>query len=779
MKKVELLAPAGDQESLIAAIQNGADAIYLGGTLFNARAFAKNFDDEQLEWAIHYAHLRNVKIYVTVNTLYRDDEFAELIQYLDYLYHIQVDALIVQDIGLFHMIKKRYDDFEIHMSTQASIMNKAAAQYFYEQGASRIVLARENTLEEIQHICKSTSIEVEVFVHGALCVCYSGQCLMSSFIGKRSGNRGECAQPCRLQYRLSKNGKIQPKKVPFLLSPKDLMTIDSIGELIDAGVKSFKVEGRMKKPEYVASVIKAYRKAIDSHLNCQTKTFDDDIFYMKAMFNRNYTKGYIYQDQHIVEGDYPGNKGIIIGKVIGYRKKEKHVIIELDKSLKQGDSLVFEQIDKGRPINKIFINNRLVAKASAGDIAEIEFNYPVYEGNVRKTIDIDVIDTLHHTYDKDYRKQPIEMTFIAHIKQHPQLILQCQDIKVHKTADITVEEAIKTPLDRQRIQQQLCKLGQSTFIAHHINLDIDEQLSMPIKVLNEMRREAIDELTEKLSNRQIHFSVPREQYDLTTIKKSAESQCIHILVSNLKQLEIVLNYNNIDMIYYPFQTDSLEAFHLCIRKQQKFALFIPRICKDKELEIIKQSDVYQQVEAVVVNEYGAYYSCQDKKRIIGTGLNVYNSHAINSYQETKILSLEMSQKQIYQLKCNHQQCFVQIYGKIENMISDYCPISQYYFGYQKKNCQLCKSSQYALIDRKNETFDLMMDEQCRMHLLNCRTLFIEPNNTLDVGGYFIHFTNENREITEFILNQLFSYLYHHKKTNIREKIMTTSGYFKV
>lgn len=138
------------------------------------------------------------------------------------------------------------------------------------------------------------------------------------------------------------------------------------------------------------------------------------------------------------------------------------------------------------------------------------------------------------------------------------------------------------------------------------------------------------------------------------------------------------------MIYYPFQTDSLEAFHLCIRKQQKFALFIPRICKDKELEIIKQSDVYQQVEAVVVNEYGAYYSCQDKKRIIGTGLNVYNSHAINSYQETKILSLEMSQKQIYQLKCNHQQCFVQIYGKIENMISDYCPISQYYFGYQKK-----------------------------------------------------------------------------------------------
>lgn len=272
MKKVELLAPAGDQESLIAAIQNGADAIYLGGTLFNARAFAKNFDDEQLEWAIHYAHLRNVKIYVTVNTLYRDDEFAELIQYLDYLYHIQVDALIVQDIGLFHMIKKRYDDFEIHMSTQASIMNKAAAQYFYEQGASRIVLARENTLEEIQHICKSTSIEVEVFVHGALCVCYSGQCLMSSFIGKRSGNRGECAQPCRWGYHLmeeKRDGQYFPvfedDKGTYILNSKDLCMINHIDKLAEAGVTSLKIEGRAKSAYYVAVITNAYRMAVDWH----------------------------------------------------------------------------------------------------------------------------------------------------------------------------------------------------------------------------------------------------------------------------------------------------------------------------------------------------------------------------------------------------------------------------------------------------------------------------------------------------------------------------------
>ena len=218
MKKVELLAPAGDQESLIAAIQNGADAIYLGGSLFNARAFAKNFDNNQLKWAIEYAHLRNVRIFVTVNTLFKDDEFNDLLQYIDYLYRIQIDALIIQDIGLFTIVRKYYPDFEVHMSTQASVMNSYGVKFFEELGASRVVLARENTIEEIRKVCNSTPLDIEVFVHGALCVGYSGQCLMSSFIGKRSGNRGQCAQPCRLNYKLKKMSEnIRPSEVSEVL----------------------------------------------------------------------------------------------------------------------------------------------------------------------------------------------------------------------------------------------------------------------------------------------------------------------------------------------------------------------------------------------------------------------------------------------------------------------------------------------------------------------------------------------------------------------------------
>ena len=374
--KVELLAPAGDQESLIAAIQNGADAIYLGGTLFNARAFAKNFDKEQLKWAVEYAHLREVRLFVTLNTLYKDEEMNDLFDYVQFLYDIQIDALIIQDIGLFDYVRHHFPDFEVHLSTQASIMNTKGAQYFEQLGAKRIVLARENTLEEIREICKNTVLDVEVFVHGALCVCYSGQCLMSSMIGKRSGNRGACAQPCRLNYRLKEDNRLLPDTVPYLLSPKDLMTIEHIGDLIDAGVYSFKIEGRMKRPEYVASVVKAYRHAIDSHLQKKTITFEDEIHNMKQMFNRDYTNGYIFESKHLLDGDYSGNKGIIIGKVLQYDKKKKRVLCLLNEDLHQEDSVIFESIDKGRPINKMYVKGKLVSTAYRNEKVEIELIRP-------------------------------------------------------------------------------------------------------------------------------------------------------------------------------------------------------------------------------------------------------------------------------------------------------------------------------------------------------------------------------------------------------------------
>lgn len=775
MKNVELLAPAGDQESLIAAIQNGANAIYLGGTMFNARAFAKNFDRDQLLWAVQYAHLRNVKIFVTVNTLYKDEEFTDLLHYIDYLYTIQVDALIIQDIGLFHIVHTVYPDFEIHISTQASIMNQYGVQYFEKCGASRVVLARENTLEEIKNICSSTSIDIEVFVHGALCVCYSGQCLMSSLIGKRSGNRGACAQPCRLKYRLKQDDTLLEDRIPYLLSPKDLMTIENIGHLIDAGVHSFKIEGRMKRPEYVASVVKAYRKAIDAHLDHRKESFQENIYEMKSMFNRDYTKGYTFHDDLIVKGDYSGNKGIIVGKVINYHKKKKRVSIQLQDKLQQGDSIVFENIDKGRPVNKIYFNGKLVSQAKKNDIIDIEFDYPVYKGYVRKTINKDVIQNIQQSYQKENIKQPIKMKFIGRKNEKASLTVYFQNIILTRNSHDVFQEATHTSIDKKRIQQQLSKLGSTVFYLQDVEIDIDEHMTIPIKTINELRRSIIEELSQILIHRKIH--TVKKELPLLPRQKKAQQHDVCVLVSYYQQLEAIISYP-IETIYYPYQDDTWKAYQLCQQHHKNFALFIPRICKDKDIEEIKKSSIYACINQVVVNDYGSYYAFQDKKRIIGTGLNVYNSYSANFYSEYKILSLEMSYKQMKQLKVDQQFCITQIYGKIENMISEYCPISQYYFGKQKKHCQMCQHHQYSIIDRKNEEFELMMDEKCRMHLFNCKTLYIDNIEKISTQGLFLHFTNETPKYIHLVMNDFYQCLYQHKKSQIKDQKHWTLGYFK-
>lgn len=773
--KVELLAPAGDQESLIAAIQNGADAIYLGGTVFNARAFAKNFDKEQLKWAVEYAHLREVRLFVTLNTLYKDEEMNDLFDYVQFLYDIQIDALIIQDIGLFDYVRHHFPDFEVHLSTQASIMNTKGAQYFEQLGAKRIVLARENTLEEIREICQNTSLDVEVFVHGALCVCYSGQCLMSSMIGKRSGNRGACAQPCRLNYRLKEDNRLLPNTIPYLLSPKDLMTIEHIGDLIDAGVYSFKIEGRMKRPEYVASVVKAYRCAIDAHLQKKMKTFENEIHDMKQMFNRDYTNGYIFQSKHLLDGDYSGNKGIIIGQVLQYDKKKKRVLCLLNDELHQGDSIIFESIDKGRPINKMYVKGKLVSTAYRNEKVEIEFDTPVSQGNLRKIIDKELIQRLQSTYKKDYKKIPIKMVFNAHINQNPSLSLSYRHFTVNKTSSVICEKAIQRPLEQERIHQQLSKLGQTVFYAEDVQLDIDNQIIFPIKALNELRREATEELSYLIASEKIHNQ--KQEYHEVFKNVKVTTHSYEVEVSSLEQLHSVLQYP-IHRIYYPFKKDALEAYRITKEKNIPFVLCFPRICKDADLKKIQSSEIYQLTDTVMVHDYGSYYMCHDKKRIIGNGLNIYNSYSTLHYPEEKILSVEISQKQMKVLQTDMNLCHYQVYGKVENMISEYCPITQYHFNEQKKHCGLCKKHDYALIDRKNTQFDLMMDDQCRMHLLHWQTLYNQQVDKILTKGLFFHFTNETKEIVEKVLCSFINTESTKGKLPIFDEKSITLGHFK-
>ena len=322
MQNIELLAPAGSYEALVAAVQNGANAIYLGGNEFSARAFATNFNREELQAAVAYGHLRNVKIYVTVNTLYEDNQFEKLQDYLLFLQTIKVDALIIQDIGLMSFVKQYFPDFEIHMSTQTSIYNLSAVKYFEDAGVDRVVLARENTLDEIADICQNTILDIEVFVHGALCMSYSGQCLMSSMIAKRSGNKGACGQPCRLAYKLQKDSMDLDKIPSYLLSPKDLCTFENIGQLIDAGVTSFKIEGRMKTALYVATVARTYRKAIDDCLESEEKYRANMDWYHREISRctyRQFTTGFYYgkpnEESQIYDSNTYQSDAVYLGTV--------------------------------------------------------------------------------------------------------------------------------------------------------------------------------------------------------------------------------------------------------------------------------------------------------------------------------------------------------------------------------------------------------------------------------------------------------------------------------
>ena len=308
MKKVELLAPAGNFECLKAAIKAGCDAVYLSGKLYGARSFAGNFTNEEIKEAVKYAHLYGVKVYVTINTIIYDREIDGLLDFVRFIHKNNVDAVLVQDYGVFDLLRKKFPNLEIHASTQMHIHNYDSALVAKKLGFKRIVISRETSIDEIKKIKDNIPIEVEIFIHGALCLGYSGQCLMSTLIGNRSGNRGTCAQICRKKYNLydDKNNKLNYNN--YLLSTKELCTLKYIDKLIDIGVDSLKIEGRMKKKEYVYMVVKTYKKAIDNYYKYGVLKIDDkDIYNLKLLFNREFTKGFMFnEDNNNFTYDYRG-----------------------------------------------------------------------------------------------------------------------------------------------------------------------------------------------------------------------------------------------------------------------------------------------------------------------------------------------------------------------------------------------------------------------------------------------------------------------------------------
>lgn len=524
LKKVELLAPAGNYDAFLAAVENGADAVYLGGKLLNARQFAGNFDDEELQKAIDYAHVRGVRILLTLNTLVLDEEMQEAVEYAIKAYEMGVDAFIVQDMGLVSKLKGLMPQIPLHASTQMTTYNLEGVKALEKAGFERVVLARELEIDEISEICKNTALEIEVFIHGALCISYSGQCLMSSLIGGRSGNRGKCAQPCRMHYSMTKDGN--NIKSSYLLSPKDICHIDHLADLINSGVASFKIEGRMKSPEYVAAVVSTYRKYLDlleqdqavmAESSCKAqqtqlenpKVSGPDRHRLLQSFNRGgFSKGYLLgkTGPDMMAYHKPKNWGTYLGTALAQDRSTNSVKLKLENTLGNGDGIeiwsgkTYEE-SPGGIITKIVLDGgKQVKRANSGDTVWVS----VIRGNIEKgskvykTSDKEMLEQAAASYAKPSRKVDIKAAFTMRAGELPEITLFDFDGNIVSVkGEVLPEKAVNKPLTGERVSEQLKKMGSTPFNVVELQIDMDKDIVLPISELNNIRRKAAELLESK------------------------------------------------------------------------------------------------------------------------------------------------------------------------------------------------------------------------------------------------------------------------------------------
>ena len=497
MKK-ELLSPAGDFEALKQAIHNGCDAVYLGGKRFGARKFASNFDSSEMIKAIKYCHLYGVKIYVTVNTVIYEEEVDDFLDYVTFLHQNGVDAVIMQDIGMISLVRQVLPNLEIHVSTQAHTHNINQIKFLESLGVSRVVVAREMSLDEIKQL--DTNLEIEAFIHGALCVCYSGQCLFSSLLLNRSGNRGECAGICRLPFTLLEDGNVVKTDGKYLLSPQELNTTNHIKELLDSNITSFKIEGRMKSPTTIGFITRLYRMLIDYYEKGEeVKLTSEEQEKLMLLFNRGFTEGYLFNKsgKNLMNIETPNHIGVEIGKVIDVNSKR--IRIKLDKDIHQEDGIRFKEEDLGMMVNFIYdCKDKLISGSKGGTIIEIDNKI----GLTKKCSVLKTIDSLLLKELENYKEKKIFISMKVQAKLGDVFSLVVSDSKnIVEVSDDIIEKAIKGGTSSDRIKEQLEKLGDTPFILNNIELDISDNIFIPISKINELRRNLFDKLMqERLKN---------------------------------------------------------------------------------------------------------------------------------------------------------------------------------------------------------------------------------------------------------------------------------------
>jgi putative protease len=756
MKKVELLAPAGSIESLYAAVKCGADAVYLGGNKFSARAYASNFDEEKMAEVVKYCHIYDVKVYITINTLIKDSEMMEAIDYAKYLYEIGVDALIVQDLGFSKLLKKDLPDFEIHASTQMTVHNPEGALFLKSLGFKRIVLSRELSLKEVKYLSDQVNLETEIFIHGALCISYSGQCLMSSLIGGRSGNRGRCAQPCRLPYSLIEDITGNEKK-GYLLSPKDICTLDVLKNVIETGTSSLKIEGRMKRPEYVAAVVSAYRKAIDS-LYENKNNFDlaREEEKVLQLFNREgASKAYMFgnQGRDMMAYSNPKNSGLKLGEADG--KLEVDLLMDLN--VKDGISAG----EHGFTVLKILKENVEVLSAKKNDRVRI-FPQRYNKGDILfKTSDSLLLKELESMYSNPYeRKVDVSLEVSFEVSKPVKINVTYKENKFTVFGAL-VQEAIKKPLEKDKLIENITKT-QNTPFEFNIKIDSFEEGFIPVSSVNEIRRDVIAQI-EKIESSRIVRGEIEPSFQLIKEKKSSTAEPHAMVIVNSQEqfraaVESDLGNIAVDIFNKNSDIDLDKIFNTV---NTNIYLKIPNIIKEEYFNICELvEDCVGKIKGLVTGNLGIINRYYDKTNIIGDyKLNIFNKETLNfynSYLNLSCLSVELNKSEIKNI-LNKSNAQILLYGKIELMVSEYCVIGSVFGGKSKaKSCSRpCDKGSFTIKDRKGFKFNISMDKFCRSHIYNNAPLNLIPNieelSKLGANYFRLDFIDEDYSETKKIL----------------------------
>ncbi|AIQ76770.1 U32 family peptidase [Paenibacillus odorifer] len=787
---VELLAPAGDWDCMRAAVANGADAIFFGVEKFNARARANNFRMDELSEIMAFLHSYGVKGFLTFNILVFENELSDAKELIDACVDAGVDAVIVQDLGLVKMIREISPDFPIHGSTQMTITSPEAVEFTKPFSLERVVLGRENNLKQIRTIGEQARLPMEVFVHGALCVSYSGQCLTSEMWGGRSANRGECAQACRLPYDLMVDGEVKPMgDVTYLLSPKDLAAIDLMPELIEAGVTSFKIEGRLKSPEYVANVVSKYRKAIDRYFEGDlSKPSKEEVRELQQSFSRGFTHGFLdgTNNKKLVDGTFPKSRGVYLGTVEQILRDG--VVCRIHAPLKRGDGIVFDAGDPtkkeegGRVYDLRRKGVKLEGEAGEGWIIDIvagrndvDLRRLNVGDRIWKTNDPALDKALRQTYEteKPYRVFPVHVRVQGCVGE--KLTTWWTDIQKNVTvrvdSELALEAAQKRPMDTALLEEQFGRLGGTVFQLDALESHLQGEVIVPMRELNSIRRQAVELLAGERPKPPVYVKRAIEVYGDATRRGVAPERAgeaeLTALCRSLPQVQAALEagvrniYADFEFIkQFPAAVDAVRAAGASI------ALATPRIHMPGE-NGYHANILRLQPDAVLVRNTGAlYYYLRRRQeqpdavhpRLIGDfSLNIANHKAVDLFLEagcdivTPSYDLNIQQMVDLLEHSDTSRMEVVIHQHLPMFHTEHCVYCTFMSeGTDYTNCgRPCEEHRASLQDRIGMSHPVRVDEGCRNTVYNAveqsGAEYLNNFRDLGVSSYRVEFLEETPE----------------------------------